>query len=563
MSMPMIATVSLLALAGASFGQVSPLPIERYYRPGIDPLPRYMTTQEREEAERLRPFWPIGGADVPTPPPTGPLKTVAEYEAMDGIIVGWMAFTNELAQLGKVVTTTGNADFYVTLNTASQQASATTALSNAGANMSRVKFWIAPTGLNTVWLRDYGPRYAYQGDCRVIVDHRYNRNRPKDDVQPKDFAAWRKQAYYFMGSTSPAGDFNHGGGNFHLDALNRGYATRLIFNENNAPVGGQPWVTWNYTEPQIIGIWKTYQNLDTTLFNAFPTSVDATQHIDMWMQVTGDNTVIVSDWPNNPGSTQDQICDAAASLMAGNGFTVTRIPAFLVSGVHYTYTNMVMCNNAVIIPSYTNGTVSPFNASTLATVQAALPGKTVVAQNGQNIITSAGVFHCIVQHYPAHKGGQNPTTYLINLNGGETLTPGNVVGINWITDDNTNDARTIDLLLSTDGGATYPTIIASNLPDTGAYNWTVPATSSTQARVRVVVKDVAANTGQDASDGNFTIAGPSCYADCDQSGSLNIDDFICFQTLFALSDPAADCDQSGTLNIDDFICFQTTFALGC
>ncbi len=55
----------------------------------------------------------------------------------------------------------------------------------------------------------------------------------------------------------------------------------------------------------------------------------------------------------------------------------------------------------------------------------------------------------------------------------------------------------------------------------------------------------------------------SCKADCDDSGALNIDDFICFQTLFALGDPAADCDASGSLNIDDFICFQTLFALGC
>jgi hypothetical protein len=54
-----------------------------------------------------------------------------------------------------------------------------------------------------------------------------------------------------------------------------------------------------------------------------------------------------------------------------------------------------------------------------------------------------------------------------------------------------------------------------------------------------------------------------CAADCDGSGSLNINDFICFQTNFALSDPAADCDANGALNIDDFICYQTVFALGC
>ncbi len=56
---------------------------------------------------------------------------------------------------------------------------------------------------------------------------------------------------------------------------------------------------------------------------------------------------------------------------------------------------------------------------------------------------------------------------------------------------------------------------------------------------------------------------PPCYADCDQSGSLDIDDFICFQTLFAVGSTSADCDASGSLDIDDFICFQTAFAIGC
>ncbi len=54
-----------------------------------------------------------------------------------------------------------------------------------------------------------------------------------------------------------------------------------------------------------------------------------------------------------------------------------------------------------------------------------------------------------------------------------------------------------------------------------------------------------------------------CYADCDASGTLDIDDFICFQTRYALNDPLADCDTSGGLDIDDFICFQTLYAIGC
>lgn len=64
-------------------------------------------------------------------------------------------------------------------------------------------------------------------------------------------------------------------------------------------------------------------------------------------------------------------------------------------------------------------------------------------------------------------------------------------------------------------------------------------------------------------DGLIGEAAPVCYPDCDASGSLDIDDFICFQTFYALQDLWADCDQSGSLDIDDFICFQTYFAIGC
>jgi hypothetical protein len=62
---------------------------------------------------------------------------------------------------------------------------------------------------------------------------------------------------------------------------------------------------------------------------------------------------------------------------------------------------------------------------------------------------------------------------------------------------------------------------------------------------------------------NWAIMACACPADCDASGSLNIDDFICFQTQFAVGSASADCDGDGALSIDDFICFQTHFAIGC
>ncbi|MCC6661435.1 MAG: hypothetical protein IT437_11175 [Phycisphaerales bacterium] len=61
------------------------------------------------------------------------------------------------------------------------------------------------------------------------------------------------------------------------------------------------------------------------------------------------------------------------------------------------------------------------------------------------------------------------------------------------------------------------------------------------------------------------IAAPAvaCYADCNGDGALNLSDFGCFTTKFALGDPYADCNGDGVRNLADFGCFTTKFALGC
>jgi agmatine/peptidylarginine deiminase len=547
------------AAAGPGLAQVVRTDGTLYYPPDAS-ISRALTPVERAWL-KTHPNG-SGHADLVTPPPTGPIHCAAEYEPMEGIIITWVGGQTAIqGQLGRWITTAGNADLWVVLPSAGTQASATTVLTNAGANMSRVRF-VQPPAIDSVWQRDYGPRYIYEGDCRAIIDHRYNRPRPNDDAFPVFYSTYRHHAFYALGLGST--QLIHGGGNFHLDALNRSYATRLTVNENPT-----------LTEPQIVGIWGAYQGVEHTFFNPFPISVDSTQHLDMWMQVLADDKVVISTWPNNPGSTQATICDNAAATMAGRGYTVYRTPAFSIGGTHYTYTNMVMCNNVVMVPSYNQATVAPNNAPVLATLQAALPGKTVVQVNCDPIIGLAGAIHCIVMHVPVHRGppgpngGLSPTALVHAPNGGEALTPGSPYMIRWISDDDAGVSN-VDLLLSTDGGQTFPTVIASQVADTGSFMWAPPPVNTAHARVRVVARDGAGNTGFDASDNDFTIgAPPACYANCDQSTAapiLNVNDFICFQNRFAAGDSLANCDQSTTppvLNVNDFICFQGQFAAGC
>lgn len=467
------------------------------------------------------------------PAPTGPVHCVAEYEPMQGIWFAWEGFSDIDANLITLVTTAGDADAYVMCDTTAETATAASFISPYGANMSRVHFYVATT--DTVWIRDYGPRYIYEGNCRAVIDHTYNRPRPNDDAQPAFAANTWNQARYAL-------PLVHGGGNYHLDAHGHSFCTRLVDNENT-----------NYTEQQIHDLWQTYQNVDTHFFDPFPTSVDSTQHLDMWMQVVSDNVVVISDWPANAGSAQDVICDNAATYMQSQGYTVYRVPARSVSGVHYTYTNVLICNNLIIVPSYTNATVSPYNATALATFQAAAPGKTVVQVNAQAIVSSAGVFHCIAMHVPLHKGGLNPTAYLKNLRGGESLTPATNFQINWISDDDKFAVQSVDLLLSTDSGATWPTTIATAIAPSGQFTWTVPNVFTTHARVKVVVHDNESLTGSDASPVDFTINGtpPVCPGDLDGNHQVDLGDLTIVLGNYGLS-PAtpAQGDLDGNTVID-------------
>jgi len=56
---------------------------------------------------------------------------------------------------------------------------------------------------------------------------------------------------------------------------------------------------------------------------------------------------------------------------------------------------------------------------------------------------------------------------------------------------------------------------------------------------------------------------PGCYVDVNGDDSLNILDFIDFQSDWLAEEVRADCDENRDFDILDFVCFQFFFGLGC
>lgn len=100
-----------------------------------------------------------------------------------------------------------------------------------------------------------------------------------------------------------------------------------------------------------------------------------------------------------------------------------------------------------------------------------------------------------------------PALALLSPAGGESWDLGATQTLQWAASD-AGGVASVDLLLSRDGGATFPDTIAVGLPNAGAYDWTPLVPPSANARVRVVARDLNANASVASSASDFALVTP-------------------------------------------------------
>ncbi|HMA47310.1 MAG TPA: immunoglobulin-like domain-containing protein, partial [Frankiaceae bacterium] len=100
-----------------------------------------------------------------------------------------------------------------------------------------------------------------------------------------------------------------------------------------------------------------------------------------------------------------------------------------------------------------------------------------------------------------------PAVALGAPNGGEVLILGTSCSITWTPATDNCAVAGVDLVLSTDGGATWPDTLARNVPNTGTYAWSVAGSPTATARVRVAARDAAGNVAASSSAGDFALEG--------------------------------------------------------
>ncbi|HVQ00305.1 MAG TPA: FG-GAP-like repeat-containing protein [Candidatus Thermoplasmatota archaeon] len=108
-----------------------------------------------------------------------------------------------------------------------------------------------------------------------------------------------------------------------------------------------------------------------------------------------------------------------------------------------------------------------------------------------------------------------PTTLSVHVkspHGGETFKGNSVRDIRWLSAiPPAQGASQVDLELSLNGVSGPWITLARNIPDDGRYQWSVPGTSSSHCRIKVVVH-TASSSAEAISPADFTIIG-GCIAD--------------------------------------------------
>lgn len=139
----------------------------------------------------------------------------------------------------------------------------------------------------------------------------------------------------------------------------------------------------------------------------------------------------------------------------------------------------------------------------------------------------------------------------VTPSGGSALI-GDIRTITWTNNGGFN--RNVTIELSTDGGTTFPTVIASNVANSGSYAWTVPNLPTTTARVRVREANFAAPVG--SSSANFAISSAPLASGATISGRVQDRDGRAIRNAtVVLADPNG-TTRTVLTNVFGFFVFQ-------
>lgn len=332
-------------------------------------------------------------SDIFLLPPQKKVRTIAEWEALQGLQITWTSYPSILTEIVRAAKEECRV-YIVCSNPQTVQ----DYLTDRGVDTLNVSF--VKTRFNSVWCRDYGPWSVYTNevDSLYTIDWKYNRPRPQDDTIPYTLGRMFQTPTYTT-TTTPWKLVNTGG-NFMTDGFGTGFASKLILTENKS-----------LSEAGVDSIMQNFMGISRYIkMTILP--YDEIHHIDMHMKLLDEETLLVGQYPTGVADGPQieanlQYVLSNFKSVFGTPFKVIRIPMPddrgkypSNGGRYFTYTNASFINKTVIVPTYN----IPSDTTALRIFREALPGYKIVGINSLQSIGALGALHCITKEI----GEQNP-----------------------------------------------------------------------------------------------------------------------------------------------------------
>ena len=334
-----------------------------------NPLPNWVDASREKEQDISR----VRG--VPAAVTPADFRIPAEYEPVGAVVLGWAGYSQMLSGIARAASDAGAHVWAI----------------GGPSSVSGVSNYLSlPLRIDSVWVRDYGPFGIASGSKTPgIVDavYRHYQYRVYDDAIPQQLGHMKGINVYGMNIILD-------GGNLMVDSYGNLFMTNRTY-------------LWNrhLSREQVDNALKTALRVKKIIsfdYAGYPGEPeDGTGHIDMFMKLLNDHTVLIAKTDDEPyKSNNEKAIKYFQNRMAPDGkpYKVITSKGWVSGRAWYTFTNSLIVNNTVVMPSYRGRQAEEQEA--IAAYKAGMPGVKVVPVNSDSSIVSGGSIHCVTQTIP-------------------------------------------------------------------------------------------------------------------------------------------------------------------
>jgi len=381
-----------------------------YSQKDLDFLPKYMTPSEKTMMEAY--LSSFEGKGISTPPPYDNIRTAAEWEEVQALVITW---TNQYNSIQRKIVDAAQEECTVIIH-CSDSNQVKSYLNGQGVPDVNIDYIEAP--YNSIWIRDYGANtcYANMVEDVFLTDWIYNRPRPSDDVIPDAYGNYLGLDVY--STTANPNKIMSTGGNWMSDGDGVAFSSNLVLDENDGSGDFGSLSYPNHSEAELDEIFQNWMGIDEYIkMTELP--YDEIHHIDMHMKLLDEETLLIGEYPE--GTSDGPQIEANIQYVLSNfntkfgtPFKVVRIPQpsatngnFPPNAYYRTFTNLTFVNNTILLPTYRE----EYDTIAIRILEEQLPGYTIapidIDNSGQSLISNGGGIHCIT-----HTVGVNEPLYI-------------------------------------------------------------------------------------------------------------------------------------------------------